>query len=212
MWCGFPLFAEGQVGGLYPANVLLFLLLPYDIAVHYGLILHYILAAVFAFWLAREIGFARPAALLAGAVFTLSGMLVVHAIHVNMVRTLAWLPLLLVIVVRAGRSGQPLRSVPALGIVFAMQVFAGFPPSLFLSAAIVVLVAAALPAPNAAWSPSLDPPGERRLPRRGHRARQASRHLLLPAGFIARRRGSEPGELGSPAGDRGTHSVHHAPC
>ena len=153
MWCGFPLFAEGQVGGLYPANVLLFLLLPYDIAVHYGLILHYILAAVFAFWLAREIGFARPAALLAGGVFTLSGMLVVHAIHVNMVRTLAWLPLLLVIVVRAGRSGQPLRSIPALGIVFAMQVFAGFPPSLFLSAATVVLVAAALPAPNAAWSP-----------------------------------------------------------
>jgi len=153
MWCGFPLFAEGQVGALYPPNVLLSLILPYDTAVHYGLILHYILAAVFAFWLAREMGFTRPAALLAGGVLALSGMMVVHAIHVNMIRTLAWLPLLLVIVVRAVQRGQPLRSVPALAIVFAMQVLAGFPPVLFLSAATVVLVAAALPAPNAAWSP-----------------------------------------------------------
>jgi len=40
MWSGFPLFAEGQVGALYPANLFLFVALPPAVAVHLGLALH----------------------------------------------------------------------------------------------------------------------------------------------------------------------------
>ena len=152
MWCGFPLFAEGQVGALYPLNTLLLLILPSDVAVHYGLLLNYILAALFAFWLAREIGLARPAAALAGGLFALSGRLTVHAVHVNMARSMAWLPLLLLIVVKAGRSPRPMRLVPALGLAFAMQVLAGYPPALVMSTAAAALVALALPTLDGRWS------------------------------------------------------------
>lgn len=145
MSCGFPLFADGQVGALYPPNLLLFLTLPYDVALHHGLVLHYVLIALFSYWLAREIGLARPAAAFTGAILALSGPLVVHAIHVNMVRTLAWLPLLLVIVSRARRSGRPLRFIPALAPVFAAQALAGNPPALFLSAVVAALAAVSLP-------------------------------------------------------------------
>ena len=146
MWCGFPLFADGQVGALYPLNVVLFMALPYDIALHYGLVLHYVLIALFSFWLAREMGSSRPAGFLAGGLLALSGPLVVHAIHVNMVRTLAWLPLSLVLVSKAQRSAKPLLFAPALSIVFAVQALGGNPPALLISAAAVALAALLLPA------------------------------------------------------------------
>ena len=55
---GYPQFAEGQIGALYPLNLLLFGLLPLTLAYNYNVILHYALAGLFfyAFLRRRKLG------------------------------------------------------------------------------------------------------------------------------------------------------------
>ena len=78
LWCpeigtGFPLFAEGQVAALYPANLLLYSLLPLPLAFNWSILLHVILAGVFAAMFARQLGVGRGGSLVAAVVFAFSG-------------------------------------------------------------------------------------------------------------------------------------------
>ena len=54
--CGFPLFAEGQIGQLYPLNVLFFLVLPFRAAYNYSFLFHFILSGFFTYLYARSKG------------------------------------------------------------------------------------------------------------------------------------------------------------
>ncbi|MBI4858846.1 MAG: hypothetical protein HY815_01025 [Candidatus Riflebacteria bacterium] len=92
---GFPLLAEGQVGALYPPTLLLHALLPLPLAINLFIILHFVWAGVGAWVLGRVLGLSRPGALFAGAVFALSGFLVVHLKHLNLVASAAWAPFIL---------------------------------------------------------------------------------------------------------------------
>ncbi len=92
--CGFPLFAEGQAGPLYPPNVILALLLPTWAALNWNIVLHLWLAGVGMYALVRAFGAVRPAALCAGLCYALSGYMVVRAMSPNFIDVCAWLPLL----------------------------------------------------------------------------------------------------------------------
>ncbi len=92
---GFPLLAEGQVGALYPVNLVLFLLLPAQLAISYGVLFHLALAGCGMYLLARVLGLYRPGALLAGLAFSFNGFLFGHIVHPSIVATCAWLPWLL---------------------------------------------------------------------------------------------------------------------
>ena len=59
--CGFPLFAEGQAGPLYPPNVILALLLPTWAAINWNIVLHLWLAGAGMYVLVRAFGAVRPA-------------------------------------------------------------------------------------------------------------------------------------------------------
>ncbi len=87
IYTGFPLFAEGQVGPLYPPNWL-FALLPAWYA--YGILFvgHLALAAVCTFYFLTN-HLSRPAAFIGGAVFGLTGFLAVHHMHINIVQAAA---------------------------------------------------------------------------------------------------------------------------
>ncbi len=53
---GFPLMAEGQVGGFYPLNLIFFFLLPFKGAYNYLVILHFALAGIFTYLSPRPLG------------------------------------------------------------------------------------------------------------------------------------------------------------
>jgi hypothetical protein len=153
---GYPLFAEGEMGALYPFNLVLYRLLPIDLALNYSVILHFALAglAVYAFGRALRL---RPAAsLLAAVVFAWSGFAIGHVNHLSIVAAFPWLPVILGFIewqasVQSERV-PPWMSVILTGIIFALQFLAGH-PQIALMTVLVALAYAAL----RAWDPSPRP-------------------------------------------------------
>jgi len=131
LWCpeigtGLPLHAEGEVGALYPLNLILFYLLPLPLAFNWGILIHVVLAGVFATLYARQVGANRGGSLLAGVVFALAGFFVTHLKHTNLTAAAVWIPLLLFLEERHARS-RSLRTVGVFAIVVAFMLFAGHP-------------------------------------------------------------------------------------
>jgi len=123
---GFPLLAQGQVGALYPLNLLLYGLLPLVLAFNWSVLLHAALAAGFAAMLARQLGARRDGGLLAGVVFAFCGFFVVHVKHVSITAAAIWAPLLILIVERYATTRRA-RHVALFAIVVATMLFAGHP-------------------------------------------------------------------------------------
>lgn len=118
VYLGFPIFAEGQGGPLYPPNWL-FAAMPAWRA--YGLLFvaHLALAAVGTFaFLRRHVD--RPAAFVGGALYGLTGFLAVHHMHLNMVQAAAWTPVVLAAFERmlaTGRARDLAWTALALGLL-----------------------------------------------------------------------------------------------
>jgi hypothetical protein len=68
---GFPLMAEGQIGGFYPLNMVIFFLFPLNPAYNYSIIIHFILGGIFAYLYARKIGADQWGGALSAFVFCL---------------------------------------------------------------------------------------------------------------------------------------------
>ena len=137
---GFPLFAEGQAGVLYPFNLLTALLLPTWVAISCNVVFHLWLGGVGTFAYLRLIGAGRAGALTGGMTFALSGYAVVRAMSQNFVDVMAWTPFLFAALELAARN----RSRGWLGIgaaVFALQLLAGHPQAALYSAAAAFLYA-----------------------------------------------------------------------
>ena len=81
---GFPLFADGQTGVMYPPNILLGLILDPWHALSFSLALHTLWAALGMWVLARSVGRSLPAASLAALAFALGGFLVGHLSYAGM--------------------------------------------------------------------------------------------------------------------------------
>ncbi len=138
--CGFPLFAEGQAGVLYPFNLLTALLLPTWVAINYNVAFHLWLGGMGTFAYLRLIGAGRAGALTGGLTFALSGYAVVRAMSQNFVDAAAWMPFLFAALELAARR----RSIRWLGLaaaVFALQLLAGHPQAALYCAAAAFLYA-----------------------------------------------------------------------
>src|SRR5207237_6601352 len=103
---GYPIFADGEIGLAYPPVLLALLTLPVDRAFVLLRLLHVWLAAAGTFALVRAWGLPRTSAVLAGIVFALGSFLQAQIHHENIVRTAAWLPLILALVERALRAAS----------------------------------------------------------------------------------------------------------
>ncbi len=134
--CGFPLFAEGQAGPLYPPNVILALLLPTWAALNWNVVLHLWLAGVGMYALVRSLGAVRPAALGAGLCYALSGYMVVRAMSPNFIDVCAWLPLLFWLVDRI-LSRRHFFYVLLFALVIGLQLLAGHPQAALYGAVAV---------------------------------------------------------------------------
>ena len=134
--CGFPLFAEGQAGPLYPPNVILALLLPTWAALNWNIVLHLWLAGAGMYALVRAFGAVRPAALCAGLCYALSGYMVVRAMSPNFIDVCAWLPLLFWLVDRIVSRGH-FFYVLLFALVICLQLLAGHPQAALYGAVAV---------------------------------------------------------------------------
>jgi len=120
LFCGFPLFAEGQANPLYPLFPLIFAVFRPWVAYNYYVVIHYFLAGLFSYLLARTLGTPRVGALVAGLVYMFSGPLVAHAHHTNIVVAIAWLPALLMLIELTFRRSS---LVPVCGLAVAVGMF-----------------------------------------------------------------------------------------
>lgn len=134
--CGFPLFAEGQAGPLYPPNVILALLLPTWAALNWSIVLHLWLASAGMYALVRAFGAVRPAALCAGLCYALSGYMVVRAMSPNFIAVCAWLPLLFWLVDRI-LNRRHFFYVLLFALVIGLQLLAGHPQAALYGAVAV---------------------------------------------------------------------------
>ncbi len=125
-WCpgvcgGFPGFAEGQLGPLYPPNYLIFTHLPPWIAMNLTVLLHLAAAILGAYFLLQQTHRAVSAAI--GAVtYAFSSYLVFHLVHLMLFESACLLPWLFFFVDRfltKGRISDVLAASLILAAMFA---------------------------------------------------------------------------------------------
>ncbi len=132
LFSGMPFLADAQHSALYPFSVL-FWILPLEMAYGWFTALQIGLAGVSLYALARALRLSRPAALIGGVAYMLSGFFMVSVVFTMMIAAAAWLPALLacieVVVRKQEEKGDvPYSPVPyvALGsLILGMQVLAG---------------------------------------------------------------------------------------
>jgi len=129
-WCryfhsGFPIMAEGQIGGLYPVNVLMYLCLPFKIAYNYSVVLHFILAGIFTYFYTRRLGAGQWGGALAALLFCFGSAYAGCFYNIITLRTLVWFPLVLLLIDIYADSKRP-AAIIACGLIAGMQFLAGF--------------------------------------------------------------------------------------
>ena len=132
--CGAPNLGAIQGALLFPIRLLLSPLDPFS-ASGPGAFLKLCLAGWFTMMYVRLLGVSRPAAFLAGSVFSLSGFMIVWLGHPH-VNCAMWLPLLLYFMEKTFRQGQgialaapALRAWAGFAIAFAFMILGGHPPT-----------------------------------------------------------------------------------
>ncbi|NLO73153.1 MAG: hypothetical protein GX100_03440 [candidate division WS1 bacterium] len=121
-YCGYPFVGNGQSALFYPPNWLL-AVIPADYFLGLSLALHWLLAGLLTYLLARRLGLRPAAAALAGMIYQGSGFMITWAELPTVVNTMAWLPgawLGVELLFRRRPGGLPL-----LAVCLGMAVLAG---------------------------------------------------------------------------------------
>jgi hypothetical protein len=136
---GQPLLATGEVGVLYPPNLLFLFLRPHT-ALNVSTLLHLALAGACMYLFLRRQGRRALPAWLGGVVYMTSGFLTGHVIHTAMVAAAAWLPLLLFFL-EGLRAGRRPRDAAGLTLTMTVLVLAGHPQMVFYAGLLTVAYA-----------------------------------------------------------------------
>jgi hypothetical protein len=127
---GMPFQADIQSALFYLPNLLLTFfvhngrLSPYWLELQ--IIVHYLIAAGGAYFLARSTGLRSIPSLFAGLVYGLSGFMITRAIHQPVICEAAWLPLIVLLFRRVLASSSPALMI-LTGLLLGQTVLAGFP-------------------------------------------------------------------------------------
>ncbi len=139
---GYPLYAEGQIGAFYPPNWLLFQFPPL-IALDLSRVLHLTMAGTGAGTLVLVLAGSRSGAVLAALVAVFGGAIAAKLEWHNLVAAYAYLPWVLVPLVR--RPHPTRGGLVAAGLLLGIQAWTGHPNTWLLTAlaAAVVMLATA---------------------------------------------------------------------
>jgi hypothetical protein len=125
MHSGFPILAEGQIGALYPPNLIMYFFLPYKIAYTYSIFLHFVLAGIFMYIYVREIGMSKTAATVTVIAFLFGSGYGGCFYGMMSLRVLVWFPLILFLTEKLFKKEELLYGI-LIGIVVGVQILAGY--------------------------------------------------------------------------------------
>lgn len=126
---GFPVFAEGQSGPLYPIHIL-FSFFPAHLSLILSIIATFALAGIFTYIYARSLKLNRFSALFSATTFAFSAFFVTRLKHLNMIAVAAWMPFLFW-TTKKFFSERKLRYAVLAGLGIALQFLAGHPQMAF---------------------------------------------------------------------------------
>lgn len=133
---GYPLFAEGQIGALYPINFVLFRLLPVVTAYNLNIIFHSALAFSFTYLFARKtLNLTKRASFLSAFLYPFSGYYLLHTFQINIIIVVSYTPAALYCADRLSRG--KLRYIFTLALVLALQILAGHIEMFYYSTVLV---------------------------------------------------------------------------
>lgn len=135
-FCGLPFMSNAQTATLYPLN-LVYWVCPLGVAFLLDAFMHQLMLAFGMYSLARALGLSRTAAWLVMGTFTLGGAVSGHLFggHMSWHAARAYLPWELWAMLLYLRTGRKRYAFSLVGL-FALQIFAGYPPLVILSAAL----------------------------------------------------------------------------
>lgn len=125
MGSGFPLMAEGQVGGFYPLNMVLFFILPLNAAFNYSIIFHFIIAGIFTYLYARKSGADELGGCISSLLFCFGSAYAGCFYNIITLRTLAWFPMVLFLF-ECYFEKRRYRYIVYSGLALGFQFLAGF--------------------------------------------------------------------------------------
>jgi hypothetical protein len=120
---GTPLLANHQSATFYPLNLIYFVM-PVERAMGYSVVLHLIMAGIFAYAWGQTIGLSRLGAIVIGVSFMSSGFFVSRTQFITIINSATWLPLLFLLADRLARR-RTLTDAVWLGMALALQFLAG---------------------------------------------------------------------------------------
>ncbi len=134
---GMPFFADIPTAVLYIPNLILTLFVSGDKLDFYYIelliILHYAIAGIGMYYLLKNLKLENIFSLFGSIVFTLSGFMITHGIHIWIVYHVAWLPLILLLFKKALEEKSFYFTILG-GLIFGHSILAGHPQvSLYIS-------------------------------------------------------------------------------
>ncbi len=125
---GYPIIGDLEAQIFYPINWLFILVSPFRSLsyklVEAQLILHFFLAGLFMYYLARDFTRNTAAGIYAGVLFMCSGAMVAHTQHLASINAMAWYPLIFLLA-RRGLLDRNYYYLVLTGLVFGVQILAG---------------------------------------------------------------------------------------
>ena len=137
---GYPVFADGETGALYPLHLFLLLLLPVDTAFIWLRPIRFFQGEVFFYLFCRTIGLGRFGAIIGALSFAFSGFAIAQVHHTNISTSAMWLPLVLAFGELALRQQGRTRYAFALlaGVGFGLQALIIHVQVVLMSAAVFI--------------------------------------------------------------------------
>ena len=129
---GMPFWAHFESTIFYPLGFLFYLASP-EKAYGYTMFLHFVLAGLFMYLLARSLGVTELGSFVASAVFVCNGfvMAILFLGHMSPVESYLWLPLVITFLNRAAQSPKPWGNATIAGGLWGIQILAGAPQDAF---------------------------------------------------------------------------------
>lgn len=119
---GFPLFAESQGALFYPPTRLVYFFIPTVKAFSYDVVLHFLLAGWFQYFLARTLKLPPWASLFTSLAFAFSGLFLSLPINFTIFRSIVWIPLIFMFMTMAAkRSSLIFPLLASIALVFQMM-------------------------------------------------------------------------------------------
>lgn len=122
---GFPLMAEGQVGGYYPLNLLFFTILPFNLAYNYSIIFHFLLGGIAVYFLIRKLGGCEKGSFVGALIFCFGSAYAGCFYNIITLRALSWTPLVFLLF-EYYFERKRVKYLLIAGLIFGFQLLAGF--------------------------------------------------------------------------------------